>query len=593
VDRGDEDLVVTDASEALARAAAKPRKPRMATDADRVAALPRVDPTVDVDAVSARYLTQAGREAGVRLRPAQARALEALRLYGGLLGPIGTGHGKSLITLLAPVAAGAARPLLLIPANMRVPLANERTKFAEHWRLAENLKVLSYSMLSVESGANALEEYAPDLIIADEAHNLRHLTSARSKRLIRYFQAHPETRFAALSGTLTARSVKDYAHLSELSLRAGSPLPLERFDLEAWSRILDSDQEPQGPTDYLLFQALLPEWRNLNYERRAVARKRFSERLNATPGVVATSDASIGASLLFEEVDVPPCDHMREALKELEKTWTRPDGEELPDAMSTARVGKQLSVGFYYRWAWRNGEPDLDWLTARNRWAAWVRFLLLQGRPDLDSPLRVRKALEAGRLVDPRGRALLDAWAAQEHKPEPDVEPVWISDVVVRRAVQWAVQRLEEGVGGIVWYHDRAVGERLASYGLPLYDAGRDAPVTWQEAPVFAASITAHGTGKNLQPWAHNLILSWPASGSTAEQLISRTHRAGQKSDEVYVDYIAHTRYLKGALFQSQRDARYIEASLNTPQRICYGSWLNGPVLEPEEIPPPEVTTED
>lgn len=584
---------MTDASEALARAAARPKKPRMATDADRVAALPRISPTVDVEAVSLRYLTPAGLAAGVRLRPAQARALEALRLYRGLLGPIGTGHGKSLITLLAPVAFGAKRPLLLIPANMRVPLTNERQKFSEHWRLAENLTVLSYSMLSVESGANALENLAPDLIIADEAHNLRHLTSARSKRLIRYFQAHPETRFAALSGTLTARSVKDYAHLAELALREGSPLPLERFDLEGWSRILDSDQEPQGPTDYLLYQALLPEWRNLNAERRAVARKRFSERLNVTPGVVATSDASVGASLLFEEIDVPPCDITRGALKELEKTWTRPDGEELPDAMSTARVGKQLSIGFYYKWAWPGGQPDLDWLTARNRWAAWVRFILLQGRADLDSPLRVRKALEAGRLVDPRGRALLEAWAAQEHKPEPDVEPVWLSDVVIRRAVQWAVQRLEDGVGGIVWYHERAVGERLAAYGLPLYDAGRDAPVAWDEAPVFAASITAHGTGKNLQPWAHNLILSWPASGSTAEQLISRTHRAGQKADEVYIDYIAHTRYLKFALFQSQRDARYIEASLNTPQRICYGSWVNGPVLEPDEIPPPVSARED
>ena len=85
-------------------------------------------------------------------------------------------------------------------------------------------------------------------------------------------------------------------------------------------------------------------------------------------------------------------------------------------------------------------------------------------------------------------------------------------------------------------------------------------------------------------PWAHNLVLSWPASGSTAEQLISRTHRAGQQSDEVYVDYVAHTRYLKHALFQSQRDARYIESSLGTPQRLCYGSWVNGPV-DDEELP--------
>jgi len=560
---------------------------RLHTEADRIAALPVVKPGVDVDAVSARYLTPAGVAAGVRLRPAQARALEALRLYGGLLAPIGTGHGKSLITLLAACAAKAERPLLLIPANMRVPLANERTKFEEHWNLARNLKVVSYSALSVESGANMLSEYQPDLIIADEAHNLRHLTSARSKRLVQYFLSHPSTKFAALSGTLTARSVKDYAHLAELALRNNSPVPLERFDLEAWSRILDSDQEPQGPSDWLLFQAILPEWRNLNADRRAVARRRFAERLGTTPGVVATSDASVGASLLYEEVAVSFCPAMHDAIRELNATWTRPDGEELPDAMSTARVGKQLSLGFYYRWRWPKGEPDVDWLTARNRWAAWVRVLLLQERPELDSPLRVRKALESGKLNDPRGRALLDAWKAQEHKPEPDVEPVWLSDVVVRRAVQWAVERLEEGTGGIVWYHERAVGERLAAYGLPLYDAGVDAPRTWKEAPVFAASITAHGTGKNLQDWAHNLILSWPASGSTAEQLVSRTHRAGQKADEVYVDYVAHTRYLRGAIYQSRRDAAYIEASLGTPQRLRYGSWVCGMRDEEEPVPRP------
>lgn len=559
------------------------RRGRLLTDADRVAALPVVKPAVDVDVVSARYLTPAGAAAGVRLRPAQARALEALRLYGGLLGPIGTGHGKSLITLLAPVAAGAARPLLLVPANMRVPLEQERKKFAEYWRLAENLKVVSYSALSVESGANLLDEYRPDLIVADEAHNLRHLTSARSKRLVKYVVANPSTKFAALSGTLTARSLYDYAHIAELALRDNSPLPLERFDLDAWARIVDADQEPQSNSDYLCFQAIYPEWRGAGAERRATARKRFASRLTSAPGVVATSDASVGASLLFSETKVQPCERIRSAIKELEKTWTRPDGEELPDAMSTARVGKQLSLGFYYRWKWKQGEPDLDWLTARNRWAAWVRVMLTQERPELDSPLRVRKAVEAGRLNDARGRALLDAWKAQEDKPEPDVEPVWLSDTIVRRAVQWAVDRLEEGTGGIVWYHERAVGERLAAYGLPLYDAGVDSPRTWDEAPVFAASITAHGTGKNLQPWAYNLILSWPSSGSTAEQLVSRTHRAGQKADEVYVDYVAHTRYLRSALYQSRRDARYIEASMNTPQRLCYGSWLDQ-VNEDEDV---------
>ena len=572
------------ASDALEAARRSPR-PRPHTEADRIAALPHTVPGVDVEAVSARY-----RKAGsvALLRPAQARALEAIRRYGGLLGPIGTGHGKSLLTLLAARAANAQRPLLLIPANMRVPLANERAKFSVDWELSTNLRVESYSALSVESGAKMLEEYRPDLILADEAHNLRHLTSARSKRLIEYFVRNPSTKFVAVSGTLTARSVKDYAHLAELSLRDNTPVPRERFDLEGWARILDSNQEPQGDTDWLLFQALFPEWRNYGpAERRHIARKRFADRLNATPGVVATSDASVGASLYFGEAAVPSCPVMATHLKELARTWTRPDGEELADPMAMARVGKQLSLGFYYRWVWPEGQPDLEWLEARNRWNAWVRFILTQGRPDLDSPLRVRKALEAGRMHDDRGSALLRAWEGQKDKPEPDVEAVWVSDVAVRRAVEWACERLEEGVGGIVWYYDRAVGERLAAYGMPVYDADVDAPRRRDEAPVFAASITAHGTGKNLQAWAHNLIMTFPSSGSTAEQLVSRTHRAGQEADEVYVDYFAHTRYLRGSIYQSKDDAHYIEASLGTPQRLCYGNWTNGFVEAAEADPFP------
>ena len=566
------------AFEALEAARRSPR-PRPHTEADRISALPVVLSRVDAEGVSARYRRDPN--SGALLRPAQARALEAIRLHGGLLGPIGTGHGKSLITLLAPVAAGAKRPLLLIPANMRVPIGLEREKFRGTWALAENLRVESYSALSIESGAKLLQEYAPDLIIADEAHNLRHLTSARSKRLIEYFVKNPSTKFVAVSGTLTARSLKDYAHLAELALRDNTPVPRERFDLEGWARILDANQEPQGDTDWLLFQALFPDWRQYSPgERRHVARKRFSERLNSAPGVVATSDASVGASLYFGETTVPPCPVISAHLKELEKTWTRPDGEELADPMALARVGKQLSMGFYYRWVWPKGEPDLDWLEARNRWNAWVRFILTQDRPDLDSPLRVRKALEAGRFRDDRGLALLERWKAQEHKPDPDVEAVWVSDAAVRRAVEWACERLEEGVGGIVWYYDRAVGERLAAYGMPVYDADQDAPRKWADAPVFAASITAHGTGKNLQPWAHNLIMTFPSSGSTAEQLVSRTHRAGQEADEVYVDYFAHTRYLRGSIYQSRNDARYIEASLGTPQRLCYGNWTNGFVEE-------------
>lgn len=582
------------AAEALARAKAAPRQRTTLTDGERIAALP-APLEWSVEDESARHRTPEGEAAGVLLRPAQARALAHLRAAGGLLGAIGTGHGKGLLTMLAPHAVGALRPVLLLPASMRVPYAEERAKFAPYWRLAEP-RVVSYTDLSVEAGADLLERLSPDLIVADEAHNLRHPDSARTRRLIAYVVRHPETRFVALSGTLTKRSLADYAHLAELALRDRAPVPLDRWDLAAWCRLLDARGEPQSDADWRAFAPLFPEWqRHAEEDRRILARRRFNGVLTSCPGVVATSDASVSASLYLHvrPLALKPDSRIAENIRELERTWTRPDGEELPDPLALARVGRQMSQGFFYRWAWPGEVPDTEWLTARNRWAAWVRWMLGRGVPDLDSPARVEKALLAGRLVDARGRALHAAWTAVRDREPPPVEAVWFSDEVVRDVLRWAVERVERGTGGIVWYADVAMGDRLRACGLPVYDAGEQVPrVPDPSCPVIACSIAAHGTGKNLQAWADSLVLAMPTSGDLAEQLVSRTHRAGQEADEVHVETYAHTRFLRRGLYQALKDARYIEDSLGTPQRLSYATWTQGrPQEEPEAdfpLRPPE-----
>jgi hypothetical protein len=579
---------VATAAEALARSRATPRQRTTLTDGERIARLTGTVPW-SVEEESTRYRTPAGAAAGALLRPAQARALAHLRAAGGLLGPIGTGHGKGLLTMLAPHAVDAKRPVLLLPASMRVPYAEERVKFAPHWRIAEP-RVVSYTDLSVESGADLLERLAPDLIVADEAHNLRHPESARTRRIIGYFLRHPETRFVALSGTLTKRSLADYAHLAELALRERAPVPLDRWDLAAWCRILDARGEPQSDSDWRSLAPVFPDWEQHGERRQIIARKRYSAVLTSCPGVVATSDASVSASLYLHRRPLPlePDSPIAESLRELERTWTRPDGEELPDPLALARVGRQVSQGFYYRWAWPTGVPDLAWLSSRNRWAAWVRYTLGRALPDLDSPARVEKALRAGRLRDERGGSLLRAWDAESHKLPPPVEAVWFSDEVVQDVLRWALERVERGVGGIVWYADVAMGDRLRVCGLPVYDAGEQVPrVPDPDCPVIACSIAAHGTGKNLQAWADNLILAMPTSGDLAEQLVSRTHRAGQEADEVHVETYAHTRFFRKGLFQALADARYIEDTFGTPQRLCYATWTEGrPQEEPDALFP-------
>ena len=67
-------------------------------------------------------------EGTMRLRTVQAAALTEIGLNQGLFAPIGVGHGKTLISLLAPHLLNSERPLLLVPAQLRV--ARSQNRFA-------------------------------------------------------------------------------------------------------------------------------------------------------------------------------------------------------------------------------------------------------------------------------------------------------------------------------------------------------------------------------------------------------------------------------------------------------------------------------
>jgi len=62
--------------------------------------------------------------------------------------------------------------------------------------------------------------------------------------------------------------------------------------------------------------------------------------------------------------------------------------------------------------------------------------------------------------------------------------------------------------------------------------------------------------------------------GETCEQLIGRTHRFGQAADEVSMDYFAPTEEVLNAVAASRSDARYIEETQGSPQKLNYGTWL-------------------
>jgi len=549
------------------------------TEPQRIARLPRVEqpdlgPEFDLKYLHPRWH---GRPDAPALRPAQRLALYWIETARGLVGPIGCGHGKGLITMLAPRAANARRPVLFIPASMKNSgaFSREYAKFSKHWLVSRSLQVMSYESLS-RADANAyLEALRPDMIIADEAHLLRYHDSARTKRVARYMESEPTTVFVGVSGTLTRKSVKDFAHLSEWALGKGSPLPMDWPTLEAFADALDSSTKTPDPASFGAMRPLGLDLSGVPFEDwRERAQRCFGERLLATAGVVSTGDASVGASLVFSAREPAVPEVVTDALATLAATWTRPDGEELATPLDLARVESTLRAGFYYRWIWPDDKPDVEWLEARAAWNRACRAILSRDLARFDSPFLVAAGLDAGALDDPLAAQALEAWRAvrERYSPTPPVEPVWLSDYLIDDVAAWVVDRLDAGERGIVWVQHSAVAAKLAECGLPVFGAGADPEASHE--PVIACSIRAHGTGKNLQRWAHNLFTSWPPSGSTIEQAVARTHRAGQDEDEVTATGYAHDadRFAK-----SYVDAGYIERTTHTRQRLRYGSLC--PVL--------------
>ena len=558
------------------------KREKIPTCLDRIVAAPvhRFDPLAAEVAAVKWSMKLNGR--GAYLRPVQGAALEAISIHKTLLGLIGVGAGKTAICLMAGQAAGAKRPLVLAPPALVAQMKEDLAWWAERFDFIAP-RLVSYGKLSVVSGANILEDFKPDLVIADEAHYLKRASSARTKRFLRFFFENPTVGFIGVSGSLTSSSLNDYSHLLSLTLRERAPIPLSRHELAQWAACIDAKGEPVKE-DWSKMWGLV-EWHNaqengpsgffadpavFSHEaKKKAARAAFKERLLTTAGVVHTSNFSCDASLHIELHDLHPSERVTKALKELEDTWRRPDGEELIDASQKATVAKNLSVGFFYRWAWPFGRPDYEWLEARAEWNKEVRRVLTyQSRVGLDSPKLVEEYASSGK----GSKALQRAWAAwrlQKHKPQPPKDAVWLTDRVVKWAVRWLRRQSQPSV---LWYSSHAMGEALARQGVQVFGAGSKTP----SGRLVAASIRVHGTGKNLQEYANAMVIEPPVGGGGGyEQLLGRHHRQGQTEDLVTFGVLCHTDPFKKAFENANIEAKYIEETTGVKQRLNAAVTLN------------------
>lgn len=538
------------------------------------------------------------------LRPVQAWALSEAEEMEGLFGPIGVGHGKTLLDLLTPLVMRSRRAVLLLPSSLkRQVLDKDWHYYGEHWKLPNlstgrwfdpnlpTLYVIGYEELSGSKQTDLLERLKPDLVIADEAHSVSRRTAARTKRFLRHFTQNPGTRLCCWSGTLTKRALTDYAHLADLSLHDSSPVPRWWPTVEEWSMHLD-------PINRSLDEGALRKF----CEGGETAREGLRRRTTETKGVVSSADdVSCEASLVITPIKLEVPAEISKAIQTVAASWDRPDGEALVDPLSVMRCLRELSCGFFYRWRWPQGESQqvIDrWLQVRKDWHRELRERLKRGGAHMDSPLLLTKAAirwlngythierdangheTARREIPPQTKhGPLPTWESEHwasweqvrNTAQPETEAVWLNDFMVDRCARW----LNDGPG-ICWFEFGALEQRLrASAPGVVLGAGDDASrrvLALRGDESACLSIRSHGTGKNLQAFHRNLVAVPPADGATWEQLLGRTHRQGQEADEVTVDVFTHGAFQQ-ALDKAKTLAIYIESTFGAPQRLTKATW--------------------
>ncbi|WP_223744888.1 helicase [Corallococcus sp. AS-1-12] len=573
------------------------------SDLSRILALPRRDlatsyAAADLEALESQLRAPPGpcscapRPCPSRLRRIQALALLEASRVGGLLGPIGTGHGKELTTFLMPMVMPSCRvACLFIPASLLPQFNAEWDYYGAHWRLPNLaggrwfwpgrpvLHVITYNKLSSQEATNLLERIRPDLVILNEAHNLKDPKASRTGRFLRYFEKRPETRLVALSGTFASKSIKDYAHLSRLALREGSPLPLAHHVVEEWGTALDPGKvvAPPGALERLC-------------EPGEHVREGFGRRRNDTRGVVATEESALDKPLVIRPRHLGPVPAEVLAFIELAHAGERPDGEQFQEQLQAMACARQLSAGFFHRWRYPRGEPPElveKWFARRKAWNKEVwEELKGKRREHLDSPGLLTKAAIRAHLSPPYegDKPVWEAetwrdWAEIHDEVQPEPEAVWVSDFLIQDAAEWARSRV-----GIVWVEFPELGERIArAAGVPYYGGGlaaSEAILMESGRRSIVASIKAHATGKNLQQFSRNLVVTPPSDGALWEQLLARTHRPGQRAACVEVEVCLHTEDYAAAFVTARERALFIQQTDGQSQKLLSSTHDEPPIPE-------------
>lgn len=541
------------------------------SEAVRIKTLPTHD--VEITDFTGELATPSGEWS---LKPLQNAALaHCVAAQGGVL-LLGCGVGKTLISFALPKIMKSKRCLLLLPAALIEKTKSEIRLYQRHFNV-ELPEMISYERLSRASGQQAIKKMRPDLIICDEAHHLKSIDSTRTTRLGKYLIDNPSCRFVVMSGTLLNKTFADLAHLSDWALEEGSPLPNNHRDVEVFDAVVTGEANGY---QYAQFKPMM-EWGDK-------PREAIYNRLRATKGVVLTTDEAVPASLQIKHRKLNVPSELQEAITscfeqgpmadtlqtlgvdfDLEAIQASQHLWDDTDQFAMRALGQMLTGCLYY-WEWPDNDPDEEWMLARKEWRRAVRHIREMDYEGFDSPYLI----ESGFNQLPQdvqgafGRAHL-TWQMVKDRPEPPRRAVWVSDYIVDDIKAWTANQTRPYV---LWVDNVMLGERLATeLSIPYYGGGTNPDTT--KAHNCLMSIKSHGTGKNLQLWDLNYVISPIADPNTWEQLLARTHRNGQLSDVVEVWLYSHSIF-GSSLGSATKQAKVVSDVTGQPQRLVYADRI-------------------
>lgn len=629
------------------------------SDVERILGLPLDFPleAEEEDYFNRTYLLPQAYAEGRRFLASQVNGIfQYLSYQGGFL-QIGVGQGKSLLSLVAADQAfrrGCERILLMCPPALVPKLMDTDLRFAREMvplgipvhcmhgrsqtmrlrmakRRPRGLFVFPYSLASQADCEEALGLLKPDIVIADEAHRLANFNAARTRRFSRFMEEH-KPQFVCMSGTITAKSLMDYAHLARWALGDNCFLPSKHFELAEWAEQIDANAVGGAGRNNSTTTRLVRWARDVSGQPIELTttgfREAFRVRMATCPGVYVSPEQSVSCSLIIRNEAIPleaaekrpGWGKLKDLMDGVEEGWVSPCGDQIDHAMQKFRWMFELSAGMYNSLVW----PSVEELAKRRQisegeasdllerafkhhelgqdYAKVLRTYLETAPPGRDTPMLVGQSMYQHGTRDVPGW-LYEPWikhreADFEGRPERDSYPVRVCDWKVRHCVERA-KSLPKGEGALIWCHSQDLikwcHEELVAAGLPSF-AATAGPAIDKElerishgdpemcSKIIPISISAHGEGKNFQALRHQIFLQWPRPARTAEQVLGRQHRTGQKADELIVNTCFSLEFDHMLFAACLNDSLYQHQSMGSPRKLILADYDPMPRLYPPEI---------